>query len=132
MLVDVVEGAWPSVLNPGTVTSPWPDSNPDNNTATDEVPVERAKQTVPPLPPTVVKGGKTDQGQKIRTKIRCLPLKASAAGEVSNCKVKRTKNDVYKIKVVGPRPMRVIVTQYAKGTKNYKPWKRVKRFIVRP
>ena len=132
VLVDVVEGAWPSVLNPGTVTSPWPDSNPDNNTATDEVPVERAKQTVPPLPPTVVKGGKTDQGQKIRTKIRCLPLKASAAGEVSYCKVKRTKNDVYRIKVIGPRPMRVIVTQYAKGTKNYKPWKRVKRFIVRP
>jgi uncharacterized repeat protein (TIGR01451 family)/fimbrial isopeptide formation D2 family protein len=132
VLVDVVDGAWPSVLNTATVTSPFPDPNPDNNTDTDEVPVERAKQTVPPLPPGLVKGGKTDQGQKIRTKIRCLPLKSSAAGEASYCKIKRTKNDVYKIRVIGDRPMRVVVTQFAKGTNDYKPWKRVKRFILRP
>ena len=132
VLVDVVEGAWPSVLNTATVTSPWPDPKPDNNTATDEVPVERSKQTIPPRPPGVVKGGKTDQGQKIRTKVRCLPMKASAAGEVSYCKVIRKKNGVIKIKVIGPRPMRAIVTQYAKGTKNYKPWKKVTRFVVRP
>ena len=36
------------------------------------------------------------------------------------------------MKVVGNRPVKVIVTQFAKGTRNYKPFKRVKTYIVRP
>jgi uncharacterized repeat protein (TIGR01451 family) len=133
VLVNVVQGAHPAVVNTATVTSPTPDTNPDNNTATDRVPVQRAPQTAPKLPPSpeLIKSGRTEQGQKIRTRVRCLPLKASAAGEVSFCKVRRTKGAV-RVEVIGSTPMRVIVTQFAKGTKNYKPWKRVKKYIVRP
>jgi uncharacterized repeat protein (TIGR01451 family)/fimbrial isopeptide formation D2 family protein len=133
VLVNVIQGAHPAVVNTATVSSPVPDPNPDNNTATDRVPVLRAPQTAPKLPPSpeLIKSGRTEQGQKIRTRVRCLPLKASAAGEVSFCKVRRTKGAV-RVEVIGSTPMRVIVTQFAKGTKNFKPWKRVKKYVVRP
>ena len=132
--VNVVDGAAPSVVNPAEVSSPTEDTDPSNNKATDQVPVERAKQTAEKLPPdpSVFPARKTEQGQKIRTKVRCRTLKSSTAGEVSYCKVRTSKNGTVRVKVVGSRPVKVIVTQFAKGTKNYKPFKRVKTYIVRP
>jgi uncharacterized repeat protein (TIGR01451 family) len=134
VLVDVVNGAHPRVINTVDVSSPITDSNPANNRATDPVDVERAKQTADKLPPdpSVLPARKTEQGQKIRTTVRCRPLKASTAGEASFCKVKRSKNGTVRVKVFGTLPVRVIVTQFAKGTDDYKPFKRVKKYIVRP
>ena len=121
-------------MNPAEVTSPIPDTDPSNNKATDEVGVKRAKQTASKLPPKprVFPARTTDQGQKIRTKVRCRTLKSSAAGEVSFCKITRKKNGTVKVKVIGNRPVRVFVIQRAKATKNYKAFKRVKKYIVRP
>ena len=132
--VDVVAGAFPSVVNPAEVTSPIPDPNPDNNRTSDQVSVEKAKQTANPLPkdPSVLPSSQTNQGQKIHTKVHCTPLKSSAAGETSYCKVKRSKNGTIRIKIVGHRAMRVTVVQYARGTAAYKPWKRVKKYVLRP
>lgn len=132
--VNVVSGAHPRVLNTADVFSPVEDTDPANNRATDEVPVERAKQTADKLPPTpsVLPARRTEQGQKIRTKVRCRTLQSSAAGEASYCKVRRSKNGTIRVKVVGSRPVRVIVTQFAKGTKDYEPFLRVRKYIVRP
>ena len=78
--VNVVDGAAPSVVNPAEVSSPIEDTDPSNNKATDQVPVERAKQTAERLPPdpSVFPARTTEQGQKIRTKVRCRTLKSSA------------------------------------------------------
>ncbi len=132
--VNVVNGAAPSVVNPAEVTSPVEDPDPSNNKATDQVPVERAKQTADRLPPdpSVLPARKTKQGQKIRTSVRCRPLKASTAGEASFCKVNRSKNGTVRVKVFGTLPVRVIVTQFARGTDDFKPFKRVRKYIVRP
>ena len=132
--VNVVNGAAPAVVNPAEVTSPIEDTDPSNNKATDQVRVLRQTQTAGKLPPNprVLPARKTDQGQKIRTKVRCRTLKSSAAGEVSFCKITRKKNGTVKVKVVGTRKVKVTVIQRAKGTKNYKPFKRVKTYIVRP
>ena len=82
--VSVVNGAAPAVVNPAEVTSPIEDTDPSNNKATDRVRVKREKQTADKLPPdpSVLPARKTEQGQKIRTKVRCRTLKSSAAGEV--------------------------------------------------
>ena len=132
--VSVVTGAAPSVTNPAEVTSPIPDTDPSNNTATDEVRVLRSVQTANKLPPNpkVFPASTTEQGQKIRTKVRCRPLKSSAAGEVSFCKIRKSKKGTVRVKVVGTRPVLVIVTQFAKGTDDYRPFKRVKKYRVRP
>ncbi|MEZ5158118.1 MAG: isopeptide-forming domain-containing fimbrial protein [Candidatus Nanopelagicales bacterium] len=132
--VNVVNGAAPEVVNPAEVTSPIEDTDPSNNKATDRVRVLRQKQTASKLPPNpnVLPASKTEQGQKIRTKVRCRTLKSSAAGEVSFCKITRKKNGTVKVKVVGNRKVKVTVIQRARGTKNYKPFKRVKTYIVRP
>jgi hypothetical protein len=132
--VDVVRGAFPEVVNPAEVSSPLPDTNPDNNRATDVVRVQKAKQTADSLPkdPSVIPARNTKQGQKIRTTVRCTPLKASAAGEASFCRVKRTKNGTIRVRIEGSRPVRVTVRQFARGNAEFRPWTRVKRYIVRP
>ncbi len=132
--VNVVGGAFPEVVNPAEVTSPIEDTDPSNNKATDSVRVERAPQTADKLPPDprVLPATKTKQGQKIRTKVRCRPLNSAAAGEVSYCKVRTAKNGTVRVKVVGTRTVLVIVTQFARGTKDYEPFKRVKKYRVRP
>jgi len=132
--VNVVTGAAPSVVNPAEVTSPIPDTDPSNNTATDEVRVLRSAQTANKLPPNpkVLPASTTEQGQKIRTKVRCRPLKSSAAGEASFCNVRKNKEGTVRVTVFGTRPVLVIVTQFAKGTKDYRPFKRVKKYRVRP
>lgn len=132
--VSVVTGAAPSVVNPAEVTSPIPDTDPSNNTATDEVRVLRSVQTANKLPPNpkVFPASTTEQGQKIRTKVRCRPLKSSAAGEVSFCKIRKSKSGTVRVKVFGTRPVLVIVTQFAEGTDDYRPFKRVKKYRVRP
>ena len=87
--MSVVNGAAPAVVNPAEVTSPIEDTDPSNNKATDRVRVKREKQTADKLPPDLkgLPARKTEQGQKIRTKVRCRTLKSSAAGEVSFCKI---------------------------------------------
>lgn len=131
--VDVVRGAFPEVVNPAEVSSSVPDTNPDNNRATDQVAVRRAEQTAEKLPPkpTVLPVSTTEQGQKIRTRVRCTPKKPSAAGEVSYCQVKRT-NGTIRIKIVGSKPVKVTVIQRARGNASYEPWKRVIRYTLRP
>ena len=47
-------------------------------------------------------------------------------------KVRKAKNGTIRVKVVGSRTVLVIVTQYAKGTKDYEPFKRVKKYRVKP
>ncbi len=132
--VDVVRGAFPEVVNPAEVSSPVPDTNPDNNRATDQVGVRRAEQTANKLPPkpTVLRARTTEQGQTIHTRVRCTPKKPSAAGEVNYCQVKRSRNGTIRIKVVGSKPVQVTIIQRARGNETYKPWKRVIRYKLRP
>jgi hypothetical protein len=132
LTTDVKSGV-PEVTNNATVTSTSYEKETGNNTTSAKAKVRRAAQTAAPLPssPTRVKAGKTDQGQKLRTRVLCRPVKATAAGEVSFCKVKRSAG-VVRIKVVGSRPMKVTVIQTAKGTDDYKPFVQRKTYIVRP
>ena len=61
----------------------------------------------------------------------CRPKKSAAAGEVSFCKVTR-KAGVVRIKVKGPRTMKVTVIQTAKGTPRYKRFVQRKTWVVKP
>lgn len=119
--------------NKAEVSSQSYEKNVADNTAEKTVKVVRTEQTAAELPatPSRVKSGKTEQGQKLTTTVRCRPVKASAAGEVSFCKVTRG-NGVVKIKVKGSQPMKVTVVQTAKGTAKFKPFVQRKTYVVRP
>ena len=65
------------------------------------------------------------------TRVRCTPVKAAAAGEVSYCKVSKG-NGVVRVKVFGSTKMRVKVVQRAKGTKALKPFVQRKTYLVKP
>lgn len=119
--------------NSATVSSQSYEKNTANNSAEKTVKVVRTEQTAAGLPatPTGVKSGKTEQGQKLTTRVRCRPVKASAAGEVSFCKVTRG-NGVVRIKVKGSQPMKVTVIQTARGTAKLKPFVQRKTYIVKP
>jgi uncharacterized repeat protein (TIGR01451 family) len=128
-----VTGGAPSASNEATVATTSYEQNTDNNKATASMGIRREPQTAKPLPktPRRVKSGRTDQGQKLRTRVMCLPLKRSVAGEASYCKVTRAKGYV-KVRVIGPNPMRVRIVQTAKGTKKFKPFRQARTYIVRP
>ena len=132
-VVTDVKSGFPEVTNNATVTSTSYEKETANNSTSAKVKVRRAAQTASPLPasPTRVKAGKTKQGQKLRTRVLCRPLKATAAGEVSFCKVKRS-GGIVRVKVLGSRPMKVTVIQTAPGTDRYKPFVQRKSYIVRP
>ena len=104
-----------------------------NNSATKVVRVRRAEQSAAALPssPRRILSGKTEQGQKLTTRVRCVPLKASAAGQISYCKVIKG-NGVVRVKVFGSTKMRVKVVQTAKGTKKYLPFVQRKTYLVKP
>jgi hypothetical protein len=60
-----------------------------------------------------------------------VPVKASAAGDVSFCKITRGKG-VVRVKVFGSQKMKVKVVQTAKGTKKFKPFMQRKTYLVKP
>ena len=62
---------------------------------------------------------KTNAGQRIRTRVRCVPIKAAAAGETRYCTVKRSANGMVMLTTYG-KPVRVIVLQRAAPTTEYK------------
>ena len=129
----LVTGGVPQVTNEATVATTSYEANLANNTASATMAVRREAQSAAALPasPNKVKTGRTDQGQKIRTRVTCRPLKAAAAGETSYCKVIR-KNGFLRVKVIGTSPMKVRIRQTAKGTDIYKPFVQQKTYIVRP
>jgi uncharacterized repeat protein (TIGR01451 family) len=133
ILVTAVVSAAGVAENSALVTTTSYEPNTSNNSATATVGFTRLAQTAKPLPksPTKVKSGRTDQGQKLRTRVMCRPLKRSAAGQASYCKVTRT-NRYVRIKVIGDTPMKVKIIQTAKGTTKYKPFVQKKTYIVRP
>ena len=104
-----------------------------NNSASKVVRVKRSEQTAAALPssPRRILSGKTDEGQKLTTRVRCTPVKASVAGDVSFCKVTRGKG-VVRVQVFGSTKMRVKVVQRAKGTKALKPFVQRKTYLVKP
>jgi uncharacterized repeat protein (TIGR01451 family) len=104
-----------------------------NNSSTKVVRVTRAAQTAAALPnsPRRILSGKTDQGQKLTTRVRCTPVKASVAGEVSYCKVTKGKG-VVRVKVFGSSKMKVKVVQTAKGNAKLRPFVQRKTYIVKP
>ena len=104
-----------------------------NNSASKVVRVKRSEQTAAALPssPRRILSGKTDEGQKLTTRVRCVPVKASVAGDVSFCKVTRGKG-VVRVQVFGSTKMRVKVVQRAKGTKALKPFVQRKTYLVKP
>jgi hypothetical protein len=104
-----------------------------NNSATKVVRVKRAEQTAAALPssPRRILSAKTEQGQKLTTRVQCTPLKASASGQISYCKVTK-RNGVVRVKVFGSTKMRVKVVQTAKGTKKYLPFVQRKTYLVKP
>ena len=104
-----------------------------NNSASKSVTVRRAEQNAAALPssPRRILSGKTDEGQKLTTRVRCTPVKASVAGEASFCKVSK-RNGVVRVKVFGSTKMRVKVEQTAKGTKALKPFVQRKTYLVKP
>jgi uncharacterized repeat protein (TIGR01451 family) len=109
------------------------EENLSNNSASKRVVVRRAPQTAAGLPasPRRILSGKTEQGQKLTTRVRCVPVKASAAGDVSFCKITRGKG-VVRVKVFGSQKMKVKVVQTAKGTKKFKPFMQRKTYLVKP
>ena len=109
------------------------EKNLDNNSASKSVSVQRSEQTAAGLPssPRRILSGKTDEGQKLTTRVRCTPVKASVAGDVSFCKVTRGKG-VVRVQVFGSTKMRVKVVQRAKGTKALKPFVQRKTYLVKP
>lgn len=119
--------------NKVTVVSGSYEKNTADNSAEKAVRVIRTAQTAAGLPDNQsrVKSGKTEQGQKLTTRVMCRPVKASAAGEVSFCKVTRA-NGVVRIKVKGNSAMRVTVVQSAKGTAKFRPFVQRKTYIVKP
>lgn len=121
------------VTNEATVSTTSYEKDLANNSASATVKVRRLPQTAKALPasPTRVKAGRTDQGQKLKTRVICRPKKSAAAGEVSFCKVTR-KAGVVRIKVKGPRTMKVTVIQTAKGTPRYKRFVQRKTWVVKP
>lgn len=121
------------VTNAVSVASESYEKETANNSADSSVRVRRIAQTATPLPavPTRVKSGRTKQGQKLTTRVRCRPVKAVAAGEVSFCKITRA-NGVVRIKVRGTTPMKVTVVQTARGTAKYRPFLQRKTYIVKP
>ena len=128
-----VNGGGPTATNTAVVATTSYEANTANNSATADMSVRREAQSAKPLPkaPTKVKSGRTDQGQKIRTRVMCRPLKRAVAGQASYCKVTR-KGQYVKIKVIGDTPMKVKVIQTAKGTDTLKPFRQKKTYIVRP
>lgn len=128
-----VTGGGPTATNTAVVATTSYEAKTDNNSDTAEMGVRREAQTAKSLPksPSKVKSGRTDQGQKIRTRVMCRPLKRAVAGQASYCKVTR-KGQYVKIKVIGDTPMKVKVIQTAKGTDTLKPFRQKKTYIVRP
>lgn len=80
---------------------------------------------------TVVDCGKTtSEGQKIRYRASCVPLKAATAGERLDCKVRVTKRGAVKVRTYGNQ-VRVTVIARAKKTADAKGWKRKWTWVVR-
>ncbi len=133
ILITATVNAAGSAENAASVATSSYEVNTSNNSATATMSFKRVAQTAKPLPdsPTKVKSGRTEQGQKIRTRVMCRPLKRAVAGQASYCKVTR-KNGYVLVKVIGDTPMKVKVIQTAKGTKQYKPFVQKKTYIVRP
>lgn len=97
------------------------------------VPVTRRAQKARPLPTTPyrIASRRTLQGQKITTRVRCVPDAAGAAGELRYCAVSR-RAGVTRVRVLGDQPVRVIVVQTAPGTSKLRPFARKKVYVVNP
>lgn len=129
---NVLSGA-PAASNEATVATTSYEQNLANNTGSASMAIAREPQSAAPLPksPRKVLAGRTDQGQKIKTRVLCRPVRPDAAGEASFCKVTR-KGKFVRVKVIGDYPMKVRIIQTAKGTKTFKPFRQMKTYIVKP
>lgn len=109
------------------------EKNTANNSASAVVKVQRVAQTAAALPasPRRILSGKTDEGQKLTTRVRCTPVKSAVAGEVSYCKVRRA-DGVVRVRVFGSQKMKVTVVQTARGNEQLKPFLQRKTYIVKP
>ncbi len=118
--------------NVAVATSSY-EKNTANNSASASVRVRRLEQTAASLPPSPrrILSGKTDEGQKLTTRVRCTPVKSAVAGEVSYCKVRRA-DGVVRVRVFGSQKMKVTVVQTAKGNDQLKPFLQRKTYIVKP
>lgn len=97
------------------------------------VPVLRLRQTAKPLPatPARIVSGKTDQGRKIYTRVRCRPVASANSGEVNYCRLSR-RDGVVRVDVIGDQKTVVRVTQTARGTNRYRPFLQSKTYVVNP
>ena len=122
-----------SALNKVVVATTSYEKNTANNSAEKSVSVRRVEQTAASLPssPRRILSGKTDEGQKLTTRVRCTPVKSAVAGEVSYCKVRRA-DGVVRVRVFGSQKMKVTVVQTAKGNDRLKPFLQRKTYIVKP
>ena len=118
--------------NVAVATSSY-EKNTANNSASASVRVRRIEQTASALPasPRRILSGRTDEGQKLTTRVRCTPVKSAVAGEVSYCKVRRA-DGVVRVRVFGSQKMKVTVVQTAKGNDRLKPFLQRKTYIVKP
>lgn len=128
-----VKSGFPQVTNNATVTSSSYEKETGNNSASADVKVRRVAQTAAALPasPTRVKSGKTEQGQRLNTRVFCRPVRTATAGDVSFCRVRKS-GGVVRVTVIGSRPVKVTVIQTAKGTKKYRPFVQRKTYLVKP
>ena len=122
-----------AALNKVVVATTSYEKNTANNSAEKSVSVRRLAQTASALPPSPrrILSGKTDEGQKLTTRVRCTPVKSAVAGEVSYCKVRRA-DGVVRVRVFGSQKMKVTVVQTAKGNDRLKPFLQRKTYIVKP
>ena len=113
---------------PSPTPTPTPTPTPDDKK--NQKPVGRNA-----LPKSVKKSGTTviapanavtNASQKLRTRVRCVPLKSATAGEVRYCSVNRKANGKVTLTTFG-RSVRVIVVQTAAATTEYKRY--VKRTV---
>ncbi len=85
---------------------------------------------------TCVKASKTNKYGTLKYRTKCRPVGSSAAGEVSYCRTKVTKNGAVKVKVFGYRKVKVTVWITAvpkpkyKDTWNRNTWRRT--WVIRP
>ena len=87
------------------------------------------------LPGTVV----TNARRKVTARVVCTPLRQAKevstgtsrpAGDIGLCRIVRTKSGRITVTVLSP-PVRVTLTLSAPGTKDYRPYLKIRSWVVR-
>jgi hypothetical protein len=120
------------IVNVAVVEAKTPDPDPGNNRAEDVVGVTKDARVCPPdidkRPGEAIVPGCRD----VQIRVLCKVKKPSAAGQISYCRVKQRKNGSVRVISRSQYPVKVKVVWYAPATDEYKAFRQVKRFTLKP